>query len=185
MRQGQAVHRREEGAEPGAAARALAARARRSLALGEHDAALEALDEAVRLCAPGSHGAAVRRWGADHVEAAAGAGDGDRARERVAALTACATEDDDPALDVLAQRAAGIVAREADMDLPFQEALALHDEVPGRLERGRTHLAYGERLVTAGRAGEASEQLAAALVLFESLGAEAWAARCRAALMRG
>lgn len=183
MRQGQAVGRRGAGAEPGAAARALAARGRRALAGGDHDTALEALDEAVRLCAFGAQGVAVRLWGADHVEAAAGAGAGDRARERLGVLMACAAEDDDPALDVLAQRAAGIVAREADMDLPFQEALALHDEVPGRLQRARTHLAYGERLRAAGRADEAVEHLAAALALFEALRAEAWAERCRAALM--
>ena len=182
MRQGQAAGRRGQEIEPGAAACALAARARRRLARAQHAAALEALDEAMRLCAPGAHRAAVRLWGADHVEAAAGAGAGDRARERLAALSACAAAADELPLDAVTQRAAGIVAREADMDLPFQEALALHEEVPGRLQRARTLLAYGERLRAAGRADEASEHLTAALALFDALGADAWAARCRASL---
>ena len=173
---------RGDDAEPGAAARAHAARARRALADGDHLDALDALEEALRLSGPAARGVALRLWGADHVEAAAGAGDGDRAAERLRALMACAAEDDEPALDALVHRAAGIVARDADMDLLFQEALALHAELPERLEHGRTLLAYGDRLRRAGRADEAAAHLTAALGVLRGLGADGWERRCRAAL---
>lgn len=169
--------------DPGAAARATASRGRRALARGEHAKALPAFDEATRVTPPAAAGTGLRLWGADHVEAAAGAGEGRRAAGLLRDLMRLAAHEDAPELDALVNRAAGVVAREDDMDLLFQEALAIHDElVPGRLDRARTLLLYGERLARAGRPDEAAARLTEALRTLDGPGAEAWKNRCRRAL---
>jgi DNA-binding CsgD family transcriptional regulator len=64
----------------------------------------------------------------------------------------------------------------------FEDALALHAELPLPFERARTQLAYGERLRRAGARADAREPLRAALDTFERLGAPAWAELARAEL---
>ena len=162
-------------------AHAEAARALLALARADHVTALGHLDEVARISAsPPGDAEAVRRWGADHVEAAAGAGERARADGVLRGLTACASEARSPELDAVALRAAGILAGPVDVDLLFQEALELHAFRPVPLEWARTRLCYGERLRRSERHDEAGDQMSAALTAFERLGARGWASRCRA-----
>lgn len=152
------------------------------LALGsaDHPTALRHLDRVARLGAAGAaRDEATARWGADHVEAAAGAGDHARAGRVLRGLADCASRSGSAELDSRALRAAGIMAgRSQDADLLFQEALVLHGVRPVPFEWARTRLSYGERLRAEGRDDEAADHLAAALTTFEGLGARDWAARC-------
>jgi hypothetical protein len=66
------------------------------------------------------------------------------------------------------------------LDGRFADALEPSVETTGPFERARTELLFGSRLARAGRAGEATDHLSAALRVFEQLGAEAWAWRARA-----
>ncbi len=66
-----------------------------------------------------------------------------------------------------------------DIDRHFAEALRLHALTPMPFELARTRLAYGSRLRRAGRRGEAREQLALALAVFDELGAALWGLRAR------
>lgn len=159
-----------------------AARGLLALARADHPRALSHLDAVAALCgARGTLGFALGRWGADHVEAAAGTGDHDRAIRLLERLSVHATAVRVPGLDALALRAAGLVAGEADMDLLFQEALEMDADRPNPADRARTRLCYAERLERCGRPGEAAGHRAAALRTFEEIGARVWAARCRPA----
>lgn len=71
------------------------------------------------------------------------------------------------------------LAAEESAEACFEQALALHAEVPCPLETARTRLTYGERLRRAGQRVRAREQLRDALDAFERLGAVVWAERCR------
>lgn len=64
----------------------------------------------------------------------------------------------------------------------FEEALALHEEVPTPFERARTELCYAERLRRARKRAEARDRLRAAVEVFDGLGAVPWAERARAEL---
>ncbi len=157
------------------------ARALLALARADHTTALGHLDEVARISASHAGDAeAVRRWGADHVEAAAGAGDRDRAAQVLRRLNDCAAEAGSPDLDAVALRAGGIVAGALDVDLLFQEALEMHAVRPVPFEWARTRLCYAERLGSSDRREEAAGQITSALTTFERLGARGWAARCRA-----
>jgi DNA-binding CsgD family transcriptional regulator len=81
-----------------------------------------------------------------------------------------------------AARCRGILATDPGFEESFQHALALHARVPTPFERGRTELAYGERLRRFGRRAEARERLRSALQTFDHLGAEPWSERARAEL---
>ncbi len=70
-----------------------------------------------------------------------------------------------------------MIAPEDRYVAPFQEALDWHARLPGRFERARTLLAFGERLRRSGQRLRAREQLREALHDFERLGAAGWAAR--------
>jgi DNA-binding CsgD family transcriptional regulator len=74
-------------------------------------------------------------------------------------------------------RCRGLLADEDAFRAPFEEALALHAELPMPFELARTQLAYGERLRRAKARADAREPLRAALATFERLGATAWAER--------
>ncbi|MFI7219841.1 ATP-binding protein [Micromonospora maritima] len=78
-----------------------------------------------------------------------------------------------------ADRVAGLLAAESDLDVVFPAALARCDPAVVPLERARTLLCYGQRLRRAKRRRHARVQLHAALRLFEAAGAQGWARRCR------
>ncbi|MER5518765.1 AAA family ATPase [Streptomyces sp. NPDC002763] len=82
-----------------------------------------------------------------------------------------------PLRAAIALRLRGLAAGKGAEDC-FEQALALHAEVPCPLETARTRLVYGERLRRAGRRARAREQLRSALDGFERVGAEVWAERC-------
>src|SRR5439155_1741816 len=66
----------------------------------------------------------------------------------------------------------------------FDRALAQHDRMPGRFERGRTLLSYGTARRRARERGAARRALKAALEIFEEQGAELWARRAADELRR-
>lgn len=72
------------------------------------------------------------------------------------------------------RRSLGLAAAD-DLDAPFLEALALHDQTLDGFETARTALAYGERLRRVGRRVDAREHLRLALDVFTALGADLWA----------
>jgi DNA-binding CsgD family transcriptional regulator len=73
---------------------------------------------------------------------------------------------------------------EDEAEQAFASALGQHDRVPEPFERGRTLLARGEALRRFRRRGRAREALAAALAIFEQLGARRWRERAAAELAR-
>jgi DNA-binding CsgD family transcriptional regulator len=91
----------------------------------------------------------------------------------------------DAQLGALSSRLAMVVAGAAGMAstgddfAPFEEALAVPGGARWPFDLARIQLAYGERLRRAKATTKAREQLAAALEIFDRLGAEPWAARAR------
>jgi DNA-binding CsgD family transcriptional regulator len=83
---------------------------------------------------------------------------------------------------VLAERCAGLVAREDEFEAHFRRSLNLHSQDDDVFGRARTQLCFGERLRRAGRRVGAREQLRAALEAFERLGARPWEERAHAEL---
>ena len=81
-----------------------------------------------------------------------------------------------------AARCRGILAGAGDYDDHFARSLTLLVEMP--FEEARTSLCYGEKLLAGRRRNDARERLRAALVTFERLGAEPWAARAHSELAR-
>ncbi len=79
-------------------------------------------------------------------------------------------------------RAAGMLASDAELEAPFEEALREHALTPDVFETARTQLAYGERLRRTRNRVKAREQLRAALAVFDRLDARPWADRARAEL---
>jgi DNA-binding CsgD family transcriptional regulator/tetratricopeptide (TPR) repeat protein len=66
----------------------------------------------------------------------------------------------------------------------FEHALAEHERMPGRFERGRTLLALGAARRRARQKAAAREALAGALAIFEELGTPLWAEQARQELAR-
>jgi DNA-binding CsgD family transcriptional regulator len=107
----------------------------------------------------------------------------DNDAELVAAqFTAAATAKGQPWSMARALRCQGQVAGDADLDQPFEAALALHAQTLDVFETARTRLAYGERLRRARNRVLAREQLRQALEMFEQLDATPWAERARTEL---
>jgi DNA-binding CsgD family transcriptional regulator len=119
------------------------------------------------------------QWAPDLIEAYIHAGKLDRAAETLAGFESQAHATGRISALGAAARCRGILGGD---DVSFTEALKLHDRVPTPFERGRTELAYGERLRRTGHRAEARERLNGALHVFERLGAEPWAERTRAEL---
>ena len=84
--------------------------------------------------------------------------------------------------EAVLERCAGILADDSSFEAAFERALEHHDSEPFPFELARTQYAYGERLRRAGQRKRAREQLHAALVVFEDLGATAWSSRARSEL---
>jgi DNA-binding CsgD family transcriptional regulator len=161
--------------------RAERALGRLELALGRTAEAIEKLENVyARLARAGNWEVNVTpAW--DLVEAYARAGSVEPARE----LLAGAEEAMPPAMaseEAVIERCNGIVGDDSSFEASFERALALHIADPVPFERARTELAYGERLRRAGQRKSAREQLHAALVVFDDLGASAWSARARSEL---
>jgi DNA-binding CsgD family transcriptional regulator len=165
-----------------AAAQALAALGLLALGSRRPQDAIGPLETAERISTLGEVGEPWLLMSApDLVEALAHVGQEARAREvldrfreqsiavgRVSGLAAAA-------------RCAGILEEEQWQDA-FEEALALHDQVPTPFERARTELCYAERLRRARKRAEARARLRDAIGVFEALGAKPWSERARAEL---
>jgi len=78
----------------------------------------------------------------------------------------------------VASRCGGLLAGEADYGVWFERALSEDGAAP--FERGRTALAYGERLRRSNRRRDARPHLRAALEAFEGVGATPWRERAAA-----
>jgi DNA-binding NarL/FixJ family response regulator len=78
-----------------------------------------------------------------------------------------------------------LVAPEGEFAAHFEAALAHLARTHDTFETARTRLSYGERLRRARRRGEARRQLAAALEVFDRLGATPWSQRALAELGAG
>jgi DNA-binding NarL/FixJ family response regulator len=79
-------------------------------------------------------------------------------------------------------RCQGLMAGEDGFRPLFEQALAIHADLPIPFEAARTQLAYGERLRRAKARADAREPLRAALETFERLGARVWAERATSEL---
>ena len=149
------------------------------LALGRCERAVELVEEVHALL----RGAGVRdpdefayellvealvRLGRDDAAARGGRGDGGARRQPLG----------DPPTMPSRSGAAALVAEDARAPALFEQAIAIHPDY-SPFELARTHLLYGERLRRMGERRRARDQLRAAAELFERLGADWWAERCR------
>jgi DNA-binding CsgD family transcriptional regulator len=117
----------------------------------------------------------------DLVEALAHAGNGARAAQVLRDFEARLEGRGRVSASAAAARCRGIIDAGGWQDA-FEEALALHEEVPTPFERARTELCYAERLRRARKRAEARDRLRAAVEVFDGLGAVPWAERARAEL---
>jgi DNA-binding CsgD family transcriptional regulator len=119
----------------------------------------------------------------DYIDAALRLGETERAAAAVERFAAWAPINEGPLIQGMLARCRAIVADDPEeADGLFAEALALHALDVPPYERGRTQLAYGERLRRDRRKIDARTQLRAALDIFEGLGAAFFAERARAEL---
>ncbi|MFI6833607.1 AAA family ATPase [Kribbella sp. NPDC050241] len=119
----------------------------------------------------------------DLIEAAARTGRPDEVRDRLAKLSAWATDSGRPAARAVDLRCRALVANDEKTagDL-YRAALDLHDEAsragqPRPFDRARTQLLYGEWLRRQRRRTEARVPLRAAADTFDQLGASPWSER--------
>ncbi|HEU4974736.1 MAG TPA: LuxR family transcriptional regulator [Baekduia sp.] len=150
-----------------------------ALSAGDAETAAEIYDRAGRVAARLHLQRGVVQFGADRVEALARLGRTDDAFQALEEFA------DMPgggrwALAALA-RCRGLLA-DKTYEHHFEAALSHHAHDGHPFEQARTQLAYGERLRRDRRRADAREQLAAALDVFERLGAQPWADRARVEL---
>ncbi len=150
------------------------------LGLGAVDAAIDTLEPVGRLVPEFAQPSLVG-WGPDLVEALVMAGRLDDAHKVNDTLRDLGGVGSDLVTLAAVARGDGLLARD-DYDECFARALALHGRLPMPFEMARTQLAFGARLHRAKRRGEAREQLLAARMTFEQLGARPWIARADAEL---
>jgi DNA-binding CsgD family transcriptional regulator len=163
-------------------AHALAAEGLLQLGLRRPDEALAPLETAERIQALGAVGEPWLFLSApDLVEALARVGQEGMAREALRDYEERAAGKGRVSASAAAARCRGILDADGWQDA-FDEALALHDEVPTPFERARTELCYAERLRRARKRAEARDRLRAAVEVFDGLGALPWAERARAEL---
>jgi DNA-binding CsgD family transcriptional regulator len=119
-------------------------------------------------------------WRSELVEVATRLGDNALASAVTARFMAEAEQDGTGQARAIAARCRGLVAdTEQDARAAFGEALAYLDASPLVVERGRTSLLFGERLLEFGHDREAATHLQNALEIFDALGAHPWSARVR------
>lgn len=148
-----------------------------ALARGDAELAGEWLDRAQRVAGAVRYNRGAVPFGADRVEAHARAGRADAAHVALEEL-ADAAGGGRWAQAVLA-RCRGILAAGGEYEDHFEAALAHHEHDGQPWERGRTLLAYGERLRRDRRRADAREMLVDALATFDRLGSAPWAERAR------
>ena len=116
------------------------------------------------------------------VEALVQLGRSDEAAAIAADLTRRAEVKGQPWSLARAARAAGLTARDDDVDVCFAVALAYHQHTPDTFETARTRLAYGARLRRRGAGSTPGPPCARRSTAFERLGAAPWADRAAAEL---
>ena len=159
------------------------------LSLGDLDAAFRCLaplpDE---LALHGFGEPAVFGFHADLVETLVARGDIDEARSRLAELEASARRLPRSSASAATLRCHGLLAAAAgDAERAFahfESALARHDQLQQRFERGRTLLVYGIALRRARQKRAARDALDEAALIFQRLGAAIWSQRTDAELAR-
>ena len=166
-----------------AAAQALAAVGLLELGLRRPHAAIAPLETAERISKLGDVGEPWLLMSApDLVEALAHVGHQTRALDVLRDFRAQAEALGRVSGIAAALRCAGVLDDAGGWGDAFEEALALHDQVPTPFERARTELCYAERLRRARKRAEARSRLRAALEVFDQLGARPWSDRARAEL---
>jgi DNA-binding CsgD family transcriptional regulator len=128
------------------------------------------------------------RFHGDHVEAAIGLGELERAEKMVDRLAERSKVFPRPWTLAIGARARGLLLMErGDLDgaeTAFQSALVAHRRLSMPFELGRTHLALGRLLRRRGRRREGRDTLERARGIFEELGTAVWVARSEAEMMR-
>ena len=143
---------------------------------GDGEAAVEILERTRELAdASGLHNPDVVHFWADLVEAYLLAGRSDAAARVTAELESYAQRTGTPLTSAFAGRCRGML--ESDFEPFFEDAVRHHETTANPFERGRTHLAYGERLRRANRRVESRLHLNEALKIFEILAAKPWSKR--------
>ncbi|HEX8086802.1 MAG TPA: LuxR family transcriptional regulator [Solirubrobacteraceae bacterium] len=154
-----------------------------ALAAGDTEEAIRELETAARWAEGfGTVGAGWVGWEPLLVEAYVAAERVGDARKRLAALERHNPGEQAPSVRAQIERCRGLVTGE---DEHFTRALEHLDEADAPFERGRTHLALGERLRRRREPVESRRHLRAALDVFERLGAAPWAVRAREELRAG
>jgi tetratricopeptide (TPR) repeat protein len=155
------------------------------LALGDHVSAADALQPLVGQLHAIGRRPNTQFTAADAVEALAGAGRAEEARD---VLPAVEPRGHDPIAAFLAARSRGhVAAASGDVHAAtshFEAALSLLDHTPIELERGRTLLALGAVLRRRKQRRAARRTLEDALSIFDGIGSPLWAGRARAELAR-
>jgi len=140
------------------------------------------------LDATGDIDQSAHRFQSDHLEALVGLGQLDRARALIDRLRGRGELGPRPTWSAIAARGqAGVALAEArleDASEQMDRALAFHGQGAVPLERGRTLLAAAGLERRLGRRKAAAARLAAALEIFDRIGAAGWAAKARDELSR-
>jgi DNA-binding CsgD family transcriptional regulator len=153
------------------------------LGRGDPDAAIVALEPVERIVEEGKLGEPwLVQWAPDLIEAYSRVGRADEAASVLETFERQAQATIRISAQAAAARCRGLLAPDDAFEGLFDAALALHELVPTPFERGRTELAYGERLRRAQKRTKGREHLQLALQTFDRLGAEPWAERARTEL---
>jgi DNA-binding CsgD family transcriptional regulator len=158
------------------------------LSSGDAEAADRLADLADRLLAMGLGEPAIFPFFPDAIEALVGVGDLERAEALLGWLEERGRSLDRTWALAAGARCRGLVASAKGDQVAalaaFDDSLAHHARLPFPFERGRTLLALGQTRRRGKQKRAAREALAAALAIFEEVGAPLWAEKARAELAR-